>query len=326
MQKLLALRRMNRLRIGHMAVTTRSMSTDDKSLDVVIVGSGIGGTALALALAQNNRLENRTMHGGSRCAVCGHPCGIDYSPRHRGRRGESLGLREFVDRRMRQHHEHVHAGVHPLHECFPSATGASHSPSPITFQVFEKDAAFSARRQGYGLTMQQGAAALERLGLMHEAREKETPSNAHYVFGNGGQLLNVFSSKAFGKGAAARDGDAWVRQRNLTMPRQRLRELLLDRLRAHDSATVSWGWQYSRHETRADGRLAVTFERQPEDGGPRKERTVLARVLVGADGLWSGVRRHVLQHALRQPDDLEYLGVLVVLGESHLPYAGNICE
>ncbi len=31
-------------------------------------------------------------------------------------------------------------------------------------RVFEKDPAFSARKQGYGLTMQQGTAALRNLG------------------------------------------------------------------------------------------------------------------------------------------------------------------
>lgn len=54
--------------------------------------------------------------------------------------------------------------------------------------VFERDASFSSRRQGYGLTMQQGGTALTRLGLQPEG----ISSSSHFVFNPAGQVLGFF--------------------------------------------------------------------------------------------------------------------------------------
>jgi 2-polyprenyl-6-methoxyphenol hydroxylase-like FAD-dependent oxidoreductase len=228
-----------------------------------------------------------------------------------------------------------------LSACFP---GAEPQARELSVRAFEKDATFAARHQGYGLTMQQGSAVLERLGLADAARAEDTPSEAHWVFEASGALLNAFSSKEFGRARAPSDSAHWERHRNLTIPRQRLRELLLDKLsKDHDPQLMQWGWQYAGHARCADGRVAVEFVRPAataraataegaelrgvvagaelrgvvagaelrgvvagaelrgvvagaEPAAPQQplerraeRRTVLARVLVGADGLWSAV-------------------------------------
>ena len=224
-----------------------------ESCDVAIVGGGIGGVALALALARNN----------------------------------SNGVR---------------------------------NKATITFKVFERDTYFSDRRQGYGLTMQQGSAALERLGLADLARVEDTPSKAHYMFDGSGNLVNAFSAKAFGSPGAP--SSFWERNRNLTIPRQRLRELLLAGLASHDDKAMEWGWEYSGHTALADGRVAVQFERAVEAGECRR-RTVVAQMVVGADGIWSGVRAQKLRE-LGVQDQLEYLGVVVALGI--VPSSHRLCD
>ena len=228
---------------------------------------------------------------------------------------------------MRRHHEQVHGDYHAYGDCFPSrAAMASLRPlKPLTFGVFEKDVAHSARQQGYGLTLNRGWETLERLGLAEAARALDTRSNGHFVFDGSGHLVNVFSSNAFGS-AAAPAKDVWELRRNLIIPRQRLRELLLDELAAHDrvaaTSSLRFGWEYAGHAPRDDGRMAVTFER-PGQAGERDCRTVLTRALVGADGIWSRVRERTLRQ-LQVGNRLEYLGVLVVLGIA--PSSHSLCQ
>ena len=335
-----------------------SVPPSPEAVDVVIVGGGIGGVALALAISRNNALLQSKAHGCAvRCAQCGALIGTDppVGGVRKGAGSSPLTAEPGITRRMIQHHEQVHADRHKFSACFP---GAAPQARELSVRAFEKDATFAARHQGYGLTMQQGSAVLERLGLADAARAEDTPSEAHWVFEDSGALLNAFSSKEFGRARAPSDSAHWERHRNLTIPRQRLRELLLDRLAtAHDPELMQWGWEYAGHTRRADGRVAVEFVR-PAAGAataagaelrgvvagaqpaapqrPLERRTVLARVLVGADGLWSAVRERTLRelaqtHTARTRHEpnasdgarhdagvlsnrLEYLGVLVVLG------------
>ena len=295
-------------------------SAAHEPVDVAIIGGGIGGVALALALARSN-----------------HSLGEDTGHR-------------------------------------------------LAFKAFEKDVSCSARKQGYGLTLNRGWSALERLDLAEDAREEDTPSSAHYIFdASGGAeslwietrqhsaswrlalltpashalaspisqmpdllmpllcwpqlapspygagLVNVFSSKDFGRtrassssSAAKQAANLWERRRNLIIPRQRLRELLLAKLSQHDDGAeaVEWGWAYASHAQRADGRIAVQLQREGE-GGTVSHRTLAANVLVGADGVWSRVREQSLCDA-RVGDSIEYLGVLVVLGIA--PCSHPLCE
>ena len=178
----------------------------------------------------------------------------------------------------------------------------------VRASVFERDAGFAARKQGYGLTMQKysGGAALSHLGLVLEG----VGSNANVSLAADGRELGRYGhstlrgvAQSEGAGAATSDGG-----RNVHLPRQALRRALLERLAP---GTVRWGRRLVRFEER-DGGVVASFE-SGED-----ERFDL---LVGADGIFSNVRRLKMGEGEMgegegkvDPHPLRYLGVLVVLG------------
>ena len=60
--------------------------------------------------------------------------------------------------------------------------------------VFERDESLSYRRQGYGLTLLQGVAALKRLGVFETIKHNDTPSRSHYVFDSRGKIIGFFGT------------------------------------------------------------------------------------------------------------------------------------
>lgn len=175
----------------------------------------------------------------------------------------------------------------------------------ISCLVLEADSSFAERRQGYGLTVQQGGAALAELRLPPEG----VSSASHYVFNATGEIRGFF-------GRAFRSGESGSGRKpakfNLHIPRQRLRRSLLNRL---PDGIVRWGCRVSEYggatgedtEPGSDGagRAAVRVSYADAEG---KEHAVSCSVLVGADGIWSVVRRQKLHDAPR------YLGCIVMLG------------
>jgi len=335
------------------------IAEDVDETDVVILGGGLGGLALALALERNKTSE---YGNGVRCRACGAL--LVYNRGHsRGNASEAVGARRL----MLAHFAQAHQGRHAFDACFPAAAldkrtaeqalaeacNPSQLDRQLSWQVYERDASFAARRQGYGLTMQQASLALARLGLLDAVRLEDTPSEAHYTFNAEGHLVNAFGR--FSNGSAAEEPSNTKNKssqpkyrRNLRIPRQKLRELLLKSLYVHESSSrsgrgVQWGWQYVRHNALPDGRQRVEFETIPTKEGecnhgvdssstaPRT-RTIVARVVVGADGLYSAVRTHRLAeihpqlansdedvahaHQEGETDPLRYLGMVVVLGMS----------
>ena len=138
--------------------TRRLTTLAVEEVDVAIVGGGIGGVALALAIARNNQLQ-ASGHPGVRCAVCGSLSSDDNKNRRRhgddNRRRHGSGPPSEAGRWMKHHHEQVHADHHYA-ACFPDGIGVHGGATrQLSFRVFEKDASFSTRSQGYGLTIQQ---------------------------------------------------------------------------------------------------------------------------------------------------------------------------
>jgi salicylate hydroxylase len=202
----------------------------------------------------------------------------------------------------------------------------------IACTVLERDASFDSRRQGYGLTLQQGQRSLRALGLVDELVRRDTPSSSHFVFNGNGSIVGFFgprfypllrigqqrvSSSSTSSSAAtastsdhheqsdttttAADDGKSVRKHNVHAPRQLLRRLLLDRVTPLN--VVQWNKQLVRY-TENEATDDVTLELS--DGS-----TVRADVLVGADGIYSSVRRQLLG---ANDVPLRFLGVLVVLG------------
>jgi salicylate hydroxylase len=183
----------------------------------------------------------------------------------------------------------------------------------ISFTLYEKDAAFDARAQGYGLTLQQGGRALQRLGVELAG----VSSRAHFSFLPSGELLGAFGRALYGGGCRAGGGGGGgggaPRRSNVHVPRQALRSALLARV---PPPLIHWGARLVGLEPEAGGAgVALRFA----CGGAAR-----ADVAVGADGVWSAVRRLKLGGGggggggapAEDPCPLRYLGVVVILGRA----------
>lgn len=192
-------------------------------------------------------------------------------------------------------------------------------------RVFERDSSFADRAQGYGLTIQQGGRALSVLGLAEPIAAGDTPSDGHFVYAPDGRLVGLFGpALAQVGGSTARAAVTNNKRRNLHLPRQRLRELLLQRLDAvrAGGADVGMVWGARLADlSKGDGKdcglvLSGDFKTAGDTGdrgGSSSTSHIAARVVVGADGLNSWVRTSGLGCGAPCPP-LAYLGVLVVLG------------
>jgi salicylate hydroxylase len=201
----------------------------------------------------------------------------------------------------------------------------------VRVRVYERDAAFESRAQGYGYTIQQGALGLAQLGVTLPDGMSAT-ENASYA--PDGASLGCYGPPRRGKP-----------RHNLILPRQAVRDALLRQLLP---GVVQWGARLERYEECASdgsggGGVTLHFAQQGDepigggsgsgDGGwcgspPRRQPPVTAAVLVGADGIRSVVRRQKLGGAPGEAP-LRRLGLYVMLGISpveHPALAGRVCQ
>ena len=107
--------------------------------------------------------------------------------------------------------------------------------------MYERDAHFEDRKQGYGLTLtynEQGP--LAKLGVLAEVMRHDTeasPSNRHWIFGPSGDLLGFYGNDFIPPTGGTTSPSSYQRG-NLRIPRQELRRVLLSRLAP---GTVRWG-------------------------------------------------------------------------------------
>lgn len=179
-----------------------------------------------------------------------------------------------------------------------------------TVTLLEKDVSFAERKQGYGLTIQQGWGALRKLGL--EPPKMETPSYSHFAFDIKGRILGYFGS-AFSEWFAAKEDYSLKRKGkfngegrfNSHVPRQHLRYMLLHPL-AGLGVNVEWDSRFEDVEAEPDTNLVkVTYTK----AGTLE--STKANLVVGADGIFSGVRRAIYG---AENDKLNFLGCVVILG------------
>ena len=60
--------------------------------------------------------------------------------------------------------------------------------------IFERDTSISHRRQGYGLTVLQGASALRRMGVYEKVKANNAVTRSHYVFDYHGNIIGFFGT------------------------------------------------------------------------------------------------------------------------------------
>jgi 2-polyprenyl-6-methoxyphenol hydroxylase-like FAD-dependent oxidoreductase len=137
----------------------------------------------------------------------------------------------------------------------------------IPATVYEADPAPDFRRQGGLLDIHphNGQAALQAAGLIEEFRKLILPGREAYrIMDQAGNVLLDLPDVGNGE--------------RPEVPRGALRQMLLDSLPA---GTVLWGHQATAVKALGDGRHQVGFA---------DDTTVVADLLVGADGAWSRVR------------------------------------
>lgn len=160
----------------------------------------------------------------------------------------------------------------------------------IAYTVYERDSAFGERRQGYGLTMQQGATALKSLGF--PTSTFGIHSERHAVHKDDGQLLGEWGSRVRGRTVSR---NKTVRY-NMHIPRQELRRILLSEL---EPSSIQWGSKAIRLSQSVDGTgVIIDFS---------NGKNAIASICVGADGIYSAVRT-------ADGPPLRFLNCIVCLG------------
>eukprot|EP00579_Thalassiosira_antarctica_P007100 CAMPEP_0201890678 /NCGR_PEP_ID=MMETSP0902-20130614/32735_1 /ASSEMBLY_ACC=CAM_ASM_000551 /TAXON_ID=420261 /ORGANISM="Thalassiosira antarctica, Strain CCMP982" /LENGTH=627 /DNA_ID=CAMNT_0048421605 /DNA_START=407 /DNA_END=2290 /DNA_ORIENTATION=- len=219
--------------------------------------------------------------------------------------------------------------------------------------VYERDMSFEERKQGYGLTMQQGARALMSLGFFSfsdndkndndsstnnqegsdyatECDKKSKPqlgihSTKHVVHKPDGTIVGEWGMKVWG-GRFEKNGRKHAKRQNAHISRQNLRKLLMDMLLP---GTIKWGYKFIGYSDRscksedgnANSNLKLTFQRrisecQGTEEECEEEFTTNATIIVGCDGIRSAVRAKKLGNDVAP---LRYLGCIVILGIATSP-------
>lgn len=166
----------------------------------------------------------------------------------------------------------------------------------IPFTLYERDSGFSARSQGYGLTLQQASKAIEGLGIYSLAQG--VVSTRHVVHSTDGKVLGEWGMRKW----LHADTSSAPKRTNVHIARQSLRLALLEQLTGHD--VVKWNHQLvDLKETTTNVELRFDVNGEIE--------TANADLVVGADGIRSAVRQLVLG---QNSQSLRYLDCMVILG------------
>jgi 2-polyprenyl-6-methoxyphenol hydroxylase-like FAD-dependent oxidoreductase len=167
----------------------------------------------------------------------------------------------------------------------------------IPFTLFERDASFADRSQGYGLTLQQASKAIEGFGLFK--LEKGLVSKWHVVHNPEGKVVGEWGAKKW----LNPNEQAYSKKTNVHIARQSLRLELLEQL--HDHPSVQWGHQLIDFKELPNKCFELLFE---VDGVMKQ---ITADMVVGADGIRSVVRKQLIGEELTP---MRYLGCIVILG------------
>lgn len=167
----------------------------------------------------------------------------------------------------------------------------------IPFTLYERDANFEARSQGYGLTLQQASKAMDGFGIFNLI--DGVVSTKHIVHTTDGKVIGEWGIRKW----LDSDAKTFQKRTNVHIARQSLRLALLEQLGG--KSMVKWGHQLVDFKKSADETIELTF--QVGD----KMQQAKADLVVGADGIRSSVRKLLIGDA---ESPLRYLGCIVILG------------
>ncbi len=185
----------------------------------------------------------------------------------------------------------------------------------IPFTLYERDEHFEARKQGYGLTLQQASTAIRALGI--EALKEGVISTRHMVHTPEGKVVGEWGMRKWmqtGKKTSPK-------KTNIHIARQTLRSDLIKQIEAYPSdGMIKWGHQLveisakNNHTNEHDAPLKLNFKVEG------KIYSTQADLVVGADGLRSSVRKLLFK---KEHAPLRYLGCIVILGICPLKNLGH---
>ncbi|WP_291144091.1 FAD-dependent oxidoreductase [Flavobacterium sp. UBA7680] len=167
----------------------------------------------------------------------------------------------------------------------------------IPFTIYERDDNFSARSQGYGLTLQQASKAIEGLGIF--SLKDGVVSTRHLVHTPEGKVVGEWGIRKW----LQTDAKVAVKRSNVHIARQSLRLELLEQLGGHD--VIKWGHQLVDFKECEDESLDINFLVNGEI------KSTKADLIVGADGIRSSVRKLLIGDDITP---LRYLDCIVILG------------
>ena len=167
----------------------------------------------------------------------------------------------------------------------------------IPFTLYERDANFNTRSQGYGLTLQQASKAMASLGIL--SLKEGITSTRHVVHTTDGKIIGEWGIRKWGR----LDTKTAPKHTNIHIARQSLRLALLEQLGGHDK--VKWNHQLSNFKESESGNINLQFNVNNEI------KYAKADLIVGADGIRSTVRKLLIGN---RDTPLQYLGCIVILG------------
>ncbi len=177
----------------------------------------------------------------------------------------------------------------------------------IPFTLYERDENFEARAQGYGLTLQQASVAMKGFGIQNF--EHGVISTRHIMHDPDGKQLGEWGVRKW----LQNDVPKTARRTNIHIARQLLRATLIKQLGGNNK--IQWGHQLVSINTKVEHGVELNFQVNGQ------EKQINADIVVGADGIRSIIRNHLIGEAITP---LRYLGCIVILGICKLDLLNNI--